>query len=94
MTKHLQRDLEEIKQHVLKMGGLVEDAFHQACAAVALRDTDDIERMVADGRVYEQIIDGVRIQMRSILLTSGTTIVGLLPLLVRIERSSVSFLAS
>ena len=32
------------------------------------------------------ISDGTRVRLRSILLTSGTTIVGLLPLLVRIER--------
>jgi len=32
------------------------------------------------------VIHGTRVRLRSILLTSGTTIVGLLPLLVKIER--------
>ena len=32
------------------------------------------------------VIEGTRVRLRSILLTSGTTIVGLLPLLVQIER--------
>jgi len=32
------------------------------------------------------VIHGTRVRLRSILLTSGTTIVGLLPLLVEIER--------
>ena len=32
------------------------------------------------------VIHGTRVRLRSILLTSGTTIVGLLPLLVQIER--------
>jgi len=30
------------------------------------------------------VVDGVRIQMRSVLLTSGTTVAGLLPLLIRL----------
>jgi len=34
------------------------------------------------------IIDGTRIQMRSILLASGTTIAGLLPLLYKVEQGS------
>jgi hydrophobic/amphiphilic exporter-1 (mainly G- bacteria), HAE1 family len=36
------------------------------------------------------ILDGLRIQMRSILLTSGTTIAGLLPLLYKKEHSTGS----
>jgi hypothetical protein len=32
------------------------------------------------------IVHGTRVRLRSILLTSGTTIIGLLPLLVQIER--------
>jgi len=59
MTKHLQRDLEEIKQHVLKMGGLVEDAFHQACAAVALRDGTRIET----AGTLERRIDRLQLQI-------------------------------
>ena len=34
------------------------------------------------------MIHGTHVRLRSILLTSGTTIVGLLPLLVQIERIS------
>ena len=45
MTTHLHRDLEQIKQRVLNMGGLVEDAFHQARTAVSLRDVSRIENM-------------------------------------------------
>ena len=32
------------------------------------------------------VTEGTRVRLRSILLTSGTTVVGLLPLLVKIER--------
>lgn len=38
------------------------------------------------------VIYGTRIRLRSILLTSGTTMVGLLPLLVQIERVPSTFL--
>ena len=34
----------------------------------------------------EAILAGTRIQMRSILLTSGTTIIGMLPLLYQVEQ--------
>jgi general secretion pathway protein K len=34
--------------------------------AVALREPDEELRMVADGRIYEQLIDGVRLQMSAI----------------------------
>jgi general secretion pathway protein K len=34
--------------------------------AVALREPDDELRMVADGRSYEQLIDGVRIEVRAV----------------------------
>ncbi len=51
----------------------------------------DLWRLPARERVAllrEAICTGMRIQLRSILLTSGTTIAGLLPLLIRISDST------
>ncbi len=41
----------------------------------------------ADGLLRAAIVDGVRVQMRSVLLTSGTTVAGLLPLLIRLTSA-------
>jgi general secretion pathway protein K len=35
-------------------------------AALALRDPDDEKRMLADGRVYEQVIDGILVEVSAI----------------------------
>lgn len=40
MTKHMLRDLERLRDSVLKMAGFVEDAVHTAARAVATRDPD------------------------------------------------------
>gem|GEM_PF-812387 len=51
----------------------------------------DIWRLPGDVRLAmlrQAICDGMKIQLRSLLLTSGTTIAGLLPLLVKISDSS------
>ncbi len=51
----------------------------------------DIWRLPGDERLNmlrRAICDGMKIQLRSLLLTSGTTIAGLLPLLVKISDSS------
>ncbi|MGD8393870.1 MAG: efflux RND transporter permease subunit [Candidatus Eiseniibacteriota bacterium] len=47
-----------------------------------------LPRAVRQSLLREAITTGTRIQLRSILLTSGTTIAGLLPLLVRIGEST------
>ncbi len=59
MTTHLRRDLEQIKQRVLNMGGLVEDAFHQARTAVSLRDVSRIENM----STLEERIDRLQLEI-------------------------------
>lgn len=41
-----------------------EGAIH--LAALALRDTDELTRMVADGRPYEQVLDGVLVEVSAI----------------------------
>jgi len=51
----------------------------------------DLWRLPGDSRqriLQRAIIDGTRIQMRSILLTSGTTIAGLLPLLYKKDATA------
>jgi hydrophobic/amphiphilic exporter-1 (mainly G- bacteria), HAE1 family len=51
----------------------------------------DLWRLPGEERLEllkKAIIDGMRIQLRSLLLTSGTTIAGLLPLLVKIADTS------
>lgn len=53
----------------------------------------DLWRLDKDVRrdvLKSAIVDGTRIQMRSILLASGTTIAGLLPLLYKVEKSGGS----
>ncbi len=51
----------------------------------------DLWRLEPDERrgiLRHAIVEGTRIQMRSILLTSGTTIFGLLPLLYQVEKQA------
>jgi multidrug efflux pump subunit AcrB len=53
----------------------------------------DLWRLEKDERraiLKSAIVDGTRIQMRSILLASGTTIAGLLPLLYEVEQATGS----
>lgn len=52
MTKHLLRDLETVKKHLLTMGGLVEEATDLAITAVIDRRKDLAEQVVAgDDRI-------------------------------------------
>ena len=53
MTKHLQRDLDELKKEILTMGALVEEATSKAIAALTNRRTDLAEE-VRDGIISAQ----------------------------------------
>jgi phosphate transport system protein len=59
MTEHLHRDLEQIKQHVLSMGGLVEEALRSACVAFTHRD----ESRTEDLQELEERIDQMQLEI-------------------------------
>ncbi|MBE0564908.1 MAG: efflux RND transporter permease subunit, partial [Krumholzibacteria bacterium] len=76
----------------LQVRELVAEAGHGPDAVPAKRRTGgfDLWRLPGPERqriLRAAIVDGTRIQMRSILLTSGTTIAGLLPLLYKKDLS-------
>jgi phosphate transport system protein len=58
MTSHLERDLDQLKQRVLAMGGLVEQSLDSACSALTRRDEAGARRALA----VDQAID--RLQLR------------------------------
>lgn len=39
MSKHLQKDIEELKEKIIQMGGMVEDRVYQATMSIINRDT-------------------------------------------------------
>jgi HAE1 family hydrophobic/amphiphilic exporter-1 len=47
-----------------------------------------LQRLARQGLLRDALAGGLRIQLRSILLTSGTTVVGLLPLLLRLDEAA------
>ncbi|RMH58168.1 MAG: phosphate transport system regulatory protein PhoU [Candidatus Hydrogenedentota bacterium] len=58
MTKHFQRDLEELKKAILAEGRLVEDAFQQATRAVIKRDRELAKKvLVGDERIDESEVE-------------------------------------
>lgn len=59
MTDHLHRDLEQVKQHVLAMGGLAEEALGAARSAFETRDLVHVEVL----RSIEIRIDTVQMEI-------------------------------
>lgn len=57
MTDHLHRDLEKVKEHVLAMGGLAEDALRFARSALISGDSGGL----ADLRTIEPRIDQIQL---------------------------------
>ena len=47
MSKHLQRDLDELQHDVLRMGGAVEEAIHTAIRALQTRDVQMARSVIA-----------------------------------------------
>ena len=55
ILKAYDRDLEAIQAHVLKMGGLVEDAIRQGAEALSARDAEGAERVRAGDRAVDAL---------------------------------------
>ncbi len=55
MTKHLLRDLDQLKKHLLEVGGLVEDAIHKATTALLERRVDLAQEVMGgDGEIDDR----------------------------------------
>jgi phosphate transport system protein len=54
MTKHLQRDLDELKKEILTMGALVEEATSKAITALTNRRTDLAEEVRTGDNVLDE----------------------------------------
>jgi phosphate transport system protein len=54
VSKHMQRDLENLQRNVLQMAGLVEDAVYRATQALQKRDMGMADEVIAgDGKIDE-----------------------------------------
>jgi len=55
MLRHFDRDIEELKQLLLRMGAMVEDAMSQSIRALLERDTAIAEAVIASDREIDQM---------------------------------------
>jgi len=55
VTKHMQRDLERLRDSVLRMAGYVEHAVHSATRAVSDRDTDAATAVVSGDTEIDEL---------------------------------------
>jgi phosphate transport system protein len=66
MTRHFDRDIEEIKDQLLRMGAMVEDSIHQSIRALLERDAAIADQVIANDDRIDQM--EVRIDERVIEL--------------------------
>ncbi|SNT09000.1 phosphate signaling complex protein PhoU [Tropicimonas sediminicola] len=55
IARAFDRDLEALQAHIMKMGGLVEDAILKAAEALATRDEEVAERVRQDDRAIDEL---------------------------------------
>ena len=55
MTRHFDRDIEDLKQRLLRMGAVVEDAIGLSIRALLERDTQIAENVIAADRMIDQM---------------------------------------
>jgi phosphate transport system protein len=58
VSKHLRKEIENLKRMILALSGVVEEAFHKAVAAIERRDTSLAEDVIrSDARVDEMEVE-------------------------------------
>jgi phosphate transport system protein len=70
MQRHFDRDIEEIKQLLLRMGGLVEQQMSESVRALLERDTDLAQRVIDHDRDIDQmelVIDQKTIELMAVM---------------------------
>ncbi|MGZ4810958.1 MAG: PhoU domain-containing protein, partial [Thermoanaerobaculia bacterium] len=55
MQRHFDRDIDELKQLLLRMGAVVEDAIGLSIRALLERDTDVAESVIGADRMIDQM---------------------------------------
>ena len=55
MTRHFDRDIEEIKDQLLRMGAMVEDSIHQSIRALLERDSAIADQVIANDDRIDQM---------------------------------------
>ena len=55
MTRHFDKDIEEIKDQLLRMGAMVEDSIHQSIRALLERDAAIADQVIANDDRIDQM---------------------------------------
>ncbi len=55
MLRHFDRDIEHLKEQLLRMGAMVEDAISESIRALLERDTDVAERVIGSDSAIDQM---------------------------------------